>query len=469
VYVLSEEEMDVLREMIPTQFEVLAQLQKLLESGLFLDSAAQSALLEFVVKSAYVESELDEHQIGFAIFQNYDPKSHKVRSTATIVRKKLLEYYETTGSQDLVEIVLPPGRSYQAVFTYRLHHETLRAYRRGMALLSQPHTHQSLYSAAEAFKKAYEKTFFLAPAFARMGEAIMWTPLYQELFGMRPIGDDFDEAQQCLARAVSLDPDCWIAQEHLAALHLLGGNWANATRHFADAQRISLVRTFGSLWFAAYLVSMSKLEKGCELALSLANANPENPGLRIGAAFLLYLGRQYRAAMRVLDQTDADGFLFDIREILMVLLHFACGEFRSALSAFTEPDRNARAGFARSPDFPLLERAGPNAFWGVNVACHAKVYGEASARQLFTKISTGRRQSPSLQFAIGLMSIGDHGRALVALRRACYREGSVFYGIIHLMQIFEPLMPHPRFVRMVNALNAVNDKSLRASTTNSDA
>jgi hypothetical protein len=49
-----------------------------------------------------------------------------------------------------------------------------------------------------------------------------------------------------------------------------------------------------------------------------------------------------------------------------------------------------------------------------------------------------------MQLALGYMALGQHGRALAALRRTFKRE-NVLLNWLHLFPVFDPLRTHPVF------------------------
>lgn len=95
--------------------EINAQLQRILRSAAFRNSARSSQFLSFCVERSITgrASELKETTIAVALFQraaDYDPKRDPiVRVHAKRVRDKLLDYYSSDGSRDKIRIEMPKG------------------------------------------------------------------------------------------------------------------------------------------------------------------------------------------------------------------------------------------------------------------------------------------------------------------------------------------------------------------------
>lgn len=95
--------------------EINAQLQRILRSAAFRNSARSSQFLSFCVERSITgrASELKETTIAVALFQraaDYDPKRDPiVRVHAKRVREKLLDYYSSDGSRDKIRIEMPKG------------------------------------------------------------------------------------------------------------------------------------------------------------------------------------------------------------------------------------------------------------------------------------------------------------------------------------------------------------------------
>lgn len=95
--------------------EVLAQLNRIVGSSVFVNSARSKQFLEYCVNCSLRgdTSHLKETSIAVDVFlreASYDPKSDPiVRVHARRVREKLEIYYRTTGRQDPITIGLPKG------------------------------------------------------------------------------------------------------------------------------------------------------------------------------------------------------------------------------------------------------------------------------------------------------------------------------------------------------------------------
>src|SRR5947209_8001657 len=104
--------------------ERYALLQRVLWSRHFERSERLRSFLEFVTNSALsdCDAELHEQEIGCKVFGrrlDYDTASDNiVRVSASQVRKKLEEYFQTEGASEPVVLEIPKGR-YTPVFHER--------------------------------------------------------------------------------------------------------------------------------------------------------------------------------------------------------------------------------------------------------------------------------------------------------------------------------------------------------------
>jgi hypothetical protein len=103
--------------------EVRLQLRRILDSHVFRRSAQMERFLTLVVDRSLLghPEELKEYSLGRDVFHrgnDYDPRADSiVRVEAQRLRRKLREYYETQGIDDIVLIDLPAG-TYVPIFRY---------------------------------------------------------------------------------------------------------------------------------------------------------------------------------------------------------------------------------------------------------------------------------------------------------------------------------------------------------------
>jgi hypothetical protein len=100
----------------PQEQMLVAQLQRILESGFFRNSQRCSRFLEYSVRHLLEHQpseELKERRIGMDVFgrpADYDTaRDNIVRVTANEVRKRLAQYYGSLKSDDPIVIEMPPG------------------------------------------------------------------------------------------------------------------------------------------------------------------------------------------------------------------------------------------------------------------------------------------------------------------------------------------------------------------------
>src|SRR5579859_1334036 len=125
--------MHITNDSIPIRDEVMKELERMLRSQLFKNSAKQSHILSFVVESALNGDEINENAIGWEVFPPFDAESHNVRQTAKVVRSKVEKYYKTEGRDDLVQIVLLPGIAYRCEFRYHPRAQVIRTVNKALS------------------------------------------------------------------------------------------------------------------------------------------------------------------------------------------------------------------------------------------------------------------------------------------------------------------------------------------------
>jgi serine/threonine-protein kinase len=105
------------------EHEIRAQLDRILQSGIFKNSKRLQRFLKFAVERALngAPDQLKESVLAWEVFDRrseFDPHTDSiVRVEAKRLRRKLLQYYEIEGKSDPVAIDFQPG-SYVPVFAY---------------------------------------------------------------------------------------------------------------------------------------------------------------------------------------------------------------------------------------------------------------------------------------------------------------------------------------------------------------
>jgi len=101
--------------------EVREELEKVLDSDLFLTKPMQSKILRYLVTCTVAGDWPNEKKVAREVYEENGFKPEyvsKIRTTASEIRKTLSSYYMTLGMMDSVGINLPKG-TYVPVFTRR--------------------------------------------------------------------------------------------------------------------------------------------------------------------------------------------------------------------------------------------------------------------------------------------------------------------------------------------------------------
>jgi TolB-like protein/Flp pilus assembly protein TadD len=108
-----------------SQEEIAAQLDRILGSALFRQAGRLTRFLRFVVEQTLhgAGNELKEYRIGLDVFDRpaaFDPRVDPiVRISASRLRNKLEQYYQSEGRRDGMRIEIPKG-GYAAVFSHNV-------------------------------------------------------------------------------------------------------------------------------------------------------------------------------------------------------------------------------------------------------------------------------------------------------------------------------------------------------------
>ena len=76
----------------PSRGEVLQHMDRIIESSHFRRANTQARMLKVIVEKALEGQSLNEIELGLVLFPHFDPESHIVRATASIIRKKLFKF-----------------------------------------------------------------------------------------------------------------------------------------------------------------------------------------------------------------------------------------------------------------------------------------------------------------------------------------------------------------------------------------
>jgi tetratricopeptide (TPR) repeat protein len=289
---------------VPEIHEAQRQLGRMLSSSVFRSAPRLSPLLKHIVEVTLAENgtkdstRLGEHQIGFAVFENYSPDSSAVRTNVTLLRARIERYYVECGAEDPVLIRIPPG-GYRAAFSYNPKSPADKLYRRGWSQVSgfvpSEHEHASL----QWFKEAIEADPNHAGAHAAKAEAELREMFYRRTI---PPHDPVAAAGTSAREALRLQPNSWRAHVALGAVHCCRREWELAARSFDAAIAIAPGLARDHSWYAGFLMAGGRDEDALRLARSRAGERPQDDSAQIALGFFLYLARRFDEAEECLNE-----------------------------------------------------------------------------------------------------------------------------------------------------------------------
>jgi tetratricopeptide (TPR) repeat protein len=427
-------------ERCPSNAEVMSALTKVLKTSYFCSAKTQSAFLRLVVENAIRHVSMNEIQIGIELIENFDPKSHTIRATGSIVRNKLDTYYLKEGKNDIIRIDLPPGNSYPCRFSYHSRSDTLTTYKRASGLISRL-TRTALWSAHAVASGIVSGEDAFAPACVLQAECETLMVIADQIWTAKPkttvaMTSDFYSALQSLSDAIELDPDSVSAYVVSGGLMLLLGIEDGATHCFETAYSKDPGTVSMSLWYALYIwLTNNDADGSLRIIDDRIKLAPQESAPRCVGALIAYWARRYPRAQAFVDELvdldDKEDYAF----VLEGLIELAQENYHDAARKFR---MIAQADSARRP-IPKdeNERSNRELFVGFSVLCLLR---EGKAQEAQVKFdSLRKRDVPNpLEMCIAHMGFGDMEAAALWLGKAV---GAFNIFAIHsrTLPLFDPL------------------------------
>jgi tetratricopeptide (TPR) repeat protein len=286
--------MDRTPESAPQLHEVQRQLERMLSSTLFAAAFRLSRLLKYIVEMTLAEkggkngTDLGEHQIGFAVLDDYRTDSSAVRTYVTNLRGRIDRYYSEFGAEDLIHIEVPPG-GYRAVFSYNPQSPADKLYRRGLLQVRDFVPRKIIHSSLGLFNAAIEADPNHALAQSAKAEAELREAMYRRTI---PPHNPRAAAEESALAALRLQPQLWRAHLVMGAVHCCRYQWAHAETSFDAALAIAPNRTRDHSWYAGFLLATGREKEALRLVRSRAEERPEDLSAQIALGLFLYATRR---------------------------------------------------------------------------------------------------------------------------------------------------------------------------------
>jgi tetratricopeptide (TPR) repeat protein len=456
---------------VPTPGQIKSQLDRMLTSPVFTETIVQANLLEHLVINALEGKEVTEKTITVSLFPSHEGKgSSVVRANKNELRARIDEYYAQEGSPDLVLIALPalprkkgykppPGQAYKPVFTYNPNHPADQDYRRGLYHLAQCGPADDGI-ALDYFTSTLAREPDHALAIVGKADVYLRCALYYHVH-LTPQAS-LKLAAKEVGEVLSCDPQCWRAHAIQATLHLIHRRWKEAQKSFDTALACDGWRTRYSAWYyPAYLAAVGRCDEAIELAQERAREQPDDLPSQLALGVFLYMTRHYDEAVFALALAEAMNArqwiaraasalvciaLNEPAAAHIVLVHQLIGEdlFPGLLAFCLSHNLRLR----ETPDQwgPGLKNATDPLFSAVYAALDElldRLPKPPRMLQQIVKMSKAGYVYP-VQIALAHMAVGDTGKAVAYLKRAC-GDHYPLMAWLSVLPLFEPLREYASF------------------------
>ncbi len=300
--------------------------------------------------------------------------------------------------------------------------------------LSRRLSRVDLQESRAAFARAVAADPGYAPAHA--GHATALTLL--SAFGVERPNQVLPGALASARRAVDLDPTYsmgWTALAH-ATVHW-ERNWPAAEQAYRRAIALDPHDTFPVFLLAHLLNGIGRTDEALSLSRRAREMEPDSPRLVASNGIMLYWARDHVAARAAFQRSLELDTSYALARFWMALNEVSLGNLDSAMEA---------ALAAR-------ERMGNAPTCAVGYV-HAAAGRRAEALEVLRAMEAHATRSyvSAMEFAIVHVGLGQHDVALDWLERAV-EEHARWIEIILVFPVMDPLRGHPRFEKILQAMN----------------
>jgi Tfp pilus assembly protein PilF len=462
-------------EAVPTPPHIRRQLERMLESPVFLEAETQARLLEHLVEKAVAGEEVTEKTVTAELFPVYEGReSGIVRVHKNSLRDRIEEYYEEHGGESLVLITLPallrkkgykppPGEAYRPIFKYNPLHPVDQDFRRGMYYLAQC-TPSDDNLALDHFASALKREPNHAAAHTGMAEVHLRRAMYYHVYATS--AKCLILAQKSISEALRCDPVTWWAHAVQGMLHCCYRRWEKARASLDLALKDNEARTrYGTWHYPAFLMARGESAEALHIASERARENPEDLPSQIMHGIFLYLAHRFDEAVFALalaETMSVRHWLTHTTSALLalarhepaaaqiILVHQAIGDdlFPGALAlclAETLRLRNTPGAWGLS-----RREASGTLFEQIYVALDELIDRLPPPKAQRDQLTAASKEKyiPPFQLALAQMAAGDSRQALASLTDAA-SEPYPLMAWLTILPIFDSLRHEPAFKKLL--------------------
>jgi serine/threonine-protein kinase len=314
--------------------------------------------------------------------------------------------------------------------------------------LQAVHAAQTDLAAAERLLRA---SIAADPTYARPYIALARVYLESDIYGLRPTPELVGKANAAVHTALQLDDGS--AEAHSILGSLLARHeyqWEAAEREMRRALELDPNNAAAHNDYAQNVLALQERWQEAQAETRRAlDLDPLSPTVGAGAAFLLYLQRDYTGASKAFEKGAAENSgALAVSGLVLALV--ATGEIDKAVQ--------------------LRDRSGPIGRTPLMVSIVGYGFGRAGRRAeaeqaLRDLEAMGRTQFVQASFPAQVYAgLGDGDRALQSLELAHEQKAS-FMAFLRVTDIFDPLRSDPRFAALLAKVN-LTDRDLAIRRAN---
>jgi Flp pilus assembly protein TadD len=343
----------------PSRHEVERQLERMASDPLFQARPKQTAIFEYLVKSALDRTAIDEKTIFAEFFtdKRYAEGTTSVRTTVSHIRTLIAEYYAGDGQHDPVVIALPaPERSGKEKKNYRIvRRPEGKAYTPSFSYNPASWiakelaiAHHLLRGGPAQIEQALEHFRNVQRAEPDHPEAMLGLI---EAWGTILMIGGTDDPDRALSTALlsmldateKRDGASWQTHSLRALLHFIQGDVKSARSQFEKALKLNRQATVSRGWYVQFLFKTGHEEQAVRLIAAEADERADRAPLHALHGVYLTTAHRHEEAARAFDKSlklDRNCWLahFGLTKMYLALGNQArADEHAKRLESLTDP------------------------------------------------------------------------------------------------------------------------------------
>ena len=319
--------------------------------------------------------------------------------------------------------------------SYTENHEAYQMYLRGRFFWNK-RTANDLLKGIEFFQQAIALDPRYALAYAGLADS--YVLLGSVGYDVIPPKEAMSKAEDAVAKALQIDGELAEAHNSAAIIKLqYTWEWEQADREFQRAIQLKPNLSVAHYWYSLYLMGMGRRDESIVESRKAQELDPLALIVGVNIARAYYLGRQYDLAInecRKVIELD-DQFIW--AHYFLGLCYIQKGMYAEAVAAFQKC-------------MALSSRQG--AFHSALAYTYAVSNQKAKARRILRMLEqTSTKAVAPSDLAIIYTGLGEKGRALQFLEKACDEHSSVMFGL-NVEPMYDSLRSEPGFTAILSRL-----------------